>query len=159
MMKDQVWISRKEEIVERVIDSEVLVYDLKTDQAHSLNKSASILRNICDSKKTLDEIVHEFERETNQTNAEEIVKVGLNELIERDLIHGDMIKNALDRRKLLKKTALVGAAALPVVMSIVVPTAVQAQSALPPGAPCQNSPQCANSQCVGVGGGNKICRI
>jgi len=39
----QLPLARKDQLIVKEVDDEVLVYDLKTDQAHCLNKTAALV--------------------------------------------------------------------------------------------------------------------
>ena len=119
-------LKRKDTIVRQVGD-EFLVYDLKTNKAHCLNRIAAEVWMLCDGKTTVAEIVRKV-RETKSSVDEAVIELAVSRLQEAGLIEQDssgsepMIPS---RRVALRKMAT-AALALPLVTTIRVPTAAQA---------------------------------
>jgi len=120
---------RKDAIV-RQLDDEFLVYDLKANKAHCLNRMAGEVWMLCDGKTTVAEIVRRL-GETNKSSVDgAVIELALSRLQKAGLIEQDssgfepMIPS---RRAALRKIAT-ATLALPVVTTILVPTAAQAAS-------------------------------
>jgi hypothetical protein len=159
-MKKNLPRSRKSGLVCQTTGSETLVYDLKNDTAHCLNSTSTTIWSLCDGEKTATEIVALFQEKTGQVVSEEMIDLACEQLAERHLLtSGGLIEgNTVSRRSLIQKVALSTAVVLPIIATIAAPTSLSAQSLLPDGSPCQNGPQCASGNCVGIGGGAKTCR-
>jgi hypothetical protein len=48
--------ARAHEIVERIVDKSLMVYDLKEQRVHILNQTAAMIWTLCDGERALDEI-------------------------------------------------------------------------------------------------------
>jgi hypothetical protein len=130
--------SRTSNIIVQNIDAEVLVYDLKNNQALSLNETAAMVWHLLDGKKTVAEIA----RQSNLPP--EIVLLSIHELNRKNLLEENvetgLANDRLSRRKMLTKSAAT-AFALPIIVAITAPMAIHAQSVCnppsPPGTPSQ----------------------
>lgn len=118
-------LKRKDTIVRQVGD-EFLVYDLKTNKAHCLNRIAAEVWMLCDGKTTVAEIVRKV-GETKSSVDEAVIELALSRLQEAGLIDQDSGAEPMipSRRVALRKMAT-AALALPLVTTILVPTAAQA---------------------------------
>jgi hypothetical protein len=144
----------------RELSEEFLVYDKETSQAHCLNRTAIDVWKLCDGKITVAEIIQKLEKKSKSPVDERIVWMALHQLQKSGLLLGRILsskeENFLSRRAMVKKMGVAAALALPVVTSILVPTAAQAASCLHSGQPCTSPLQCCsmichpiNHQCVG----------
>ena len=130
-------------VVEEVFD-ELVVYDLKRNQVHSLNSTAALVWQHCDGRTTYADMITLLQRKLDVPPQEELLSYTLERLqkahlLERKVtasspIYGDKIT----RRQALR-TMGVAVALLPVVTSIVAPRAAQAQSS--------DSTECDSGQC------------
>ena len=148
------------DLVVRELPDEELVYDLKTQQAHCLNKTAAAVWKQCDGKKTIEEIAAILQQETNTLVNETMVKVALHQLSRANLLEQPadfwIERPSLLRREVLRRIGLGAVAALPLVTSIIAPSSAQAmscggtnnntnQNAL--GCPCLGADDCASNCC------------
>jgi Coenzyme PQQ synthesis protein D (PqqD) len=103
-------------LVERLEDG-LVIFDTETDQAHSLNATAAAVLTAADGTRTVPEIAEAAGLEETAALA------ALQQLGGRGLLDGPM---PVSRRSMLRRTALVGAviAAVPVIETVVIPTAV-----------------------------------
>ena len=115
------------------LDNELCVYDTERKVVHNLNPTAALVWEQCDGSTSPAQIATKLHAELGTPHAEDVVWVSLDELKKAHLINGDVTQPAgrslLNRRTMIKGMAV---AAVPVVVSIVAPSAVQAQS---PGQP------------------------
>ena len=120
---------RKDAIV-RQLGDEFLVYDLKTNKAHCLNPMAAEVWRLCEGKTTVAEMIRKL-RETSKSSVDEaVVELALSRLQKAGLMEqdpSDSEQMSPSRRAALRKMAT-AALALPVVTTILVPTAAQAVS-------------------------------
>jgi len=125
---------RKDAIV-RQLGDEFLVYDLKTNKAHCLNRMAAGVWMLCDGKTTVAEMIRKL-RETSKSSVDEaVVELALSRLQKAGLMEQDPADSeqmSPSRRAALRKMAT-AALALPVVTTILVPTADKAQTPRRPG--------------------------
>jgi hypothetical protein len=102
-------------LVERLEDG-LVIFDTRTDQAHSLDAAAAAVWSAADGTRTVSEIA-------DTTGLGEVsVLAALHELGGRDLLVDPM---PVSRRSMLRRTAMVGAviAAVPVIETVIIPTA------------------------------------
>ena len=156
--------SRVKQLVIQEMPEETLVYDLERHKAHCLNKSAAVVWRHCDGQTSLGAMTTILQEETGLAADEKIVWLALSELKKARLLENpDSIPAPLlnpGRREALKRIGLVGGAAalLPLVTSIVAPTAVDAITCIPRGGACTSSAQCCSQLCRGAGGmGGGMC--
>lgn len=157
--------ARQEDLVVEELPDEILVYDLKTDEAHCLNQTAALIWKNCDGQKSVGEIAASLEQELKWPVSEQTVILGLEELSVHSLLKEKTwevsTQARLSRRDLVKKLGLSAAIALPVIISITAPTPAQAatvdpcavSTGKPQGCPCSSDNECASFNCnVGVCG-------
>lgn len=122
--------ARTSEIVVQDVDDELLIYNLKTNEAHHLNKTISMVWQNCDGKTSYAEMSAILSRELGEEVEADFVWIALKELEKIELL-GEIdpaggFEN-LSRRKVLFKYAL-PAIAVPIVVSLVTPaSAAQVQ--------------------------------
>jgi len=125
--------ARKEGLVISKLSEEVLVYDLDRHKAHCLNKTAALVWERCDGKTTVGQLVQQLEYALKTPVDEEIVWLAINQLgksrLLREKIAPETDRVRLSRRDLIKRAGLAAAIALPLVTSIIAPTAAQAGTA------------------------------
>jgi hypothetical protein len=133
------------------VADELLVYDLDRYKAHCLNSAAALVWRQCDGRTSVPEITRAFNRVYGVTLDNDVVWFALEQLERARLIHIDVAHGRrtgsakLTRRELIKRAGAAAAAGLPLVSSIVTPTAVEAASCMGPGAAC--GPDGPNSTC------------
>jgi hypothetical protein len=129
-------LARRDNLVVRELPNELLIYDLDNDQAHCLNQSAALVWKNCDGEAGIADLARKLETELQAPVSEDFVWLALGQLQEFRLLEKEVTgaagAPALSRRQLMKKLGLAAAIALPLVTSIVAPTATQAQTKPPP---------------------------
>jgi hypothetical protein len=138
--------ARKEGLVVQELSGEVLVYDRERNKAHCLNSTAALVWEYCDGKTSVAQIARAIEGEIKAPVDEDVIWLGVEQLSKTHLLQeGAKLpehKSGLSRREVMKRIGLAAAVALPVVTSIVAPTAAQAATCIPLGQPCTTSAQC-----------------
>ena len=153
---EQLPLARTEQLIVKEVDGEVLVYDLKTDQAHCLNSTAAKVWRHCDGETSVQEIARSLEQKDGASVDERLVWLALDEMKRFNLLAATPAKPVefagLTRRRLMQ-TMGVAAIALPVVISIVSPTPAQAASPCSAGQSCSIPADCctAHPTCVTTG--------
>ena len=142
--------ARQEGLVIEEVAGETLVYDLERHRAHCLNRTAALIWQRCDGQTTMAEMLRLL-RENEAPAAEELVQHALQELDRLRLLAACPPAWAqgkrMSRRALLRKLGLATAVSVPLITSIVAPTAAQAASCLPSGAACGEGIQCCSNLC------------
>jgi hypothetical protein len=129
-------VSRQADIVVQKLDNEVLIYDLASNKAFCLNETAGVIWQLCDGTKTVAEISEAVGNKYNSTVSDEFVWLALEQFRKDKLMTNDFegdfekVFKGQTRRELIRQVALASMVALPIVSSIVAPTAVNAQSGI-----------------------------
>ena len=158
MNNSQKHTARKEGLVIQEMPDEVLVFDLETNKAHCLNETAAFVWKACDGKNSVADITKSFGNQSGTTVPEDLVWLALDQLKEKNLVENkDEIVvdyNGMSRREVIRKVGLASVVALPLISSLVAPTAASAQTLncsggnnRSNGCPCSNGNQCASNLC------------
>ena len=152
--------ARKAGLVVKGLNDEVLVYDLERNKAHSLNESAAFVWKKCNGRRTVAEVAQALGKEFKFPADEQTVWLALEQLSKFYLLEEKVARPAgmprISRRDMMRIGAA-AAFALPVIISIVAPTAANAQTAIAP-AVCNarvGPGGCGGNPCTGPGG---ICQ-
>ena len=125
-------LSRRENLVQQEINSEVLIYDLKENKAFCLNETSALVWQLCDSEKSTAEISRIMSKKLKYPVTEDFVWLALDQLKRENLLaNGESIESNFaghSRREVIKKIGLASMIVLPLVSSIVAPTSANAQS-------------------------------
>jgi coenzyme PQQ synthesis protein D (PqqD) len=147
--------ARRDGLVLRELPDELLVYDTETHEAHCLNETAAFVWKQCDGTASVAEIGDRLRATFGAEIDDEVVWHSLEDLWKRQLLEGEAAparEGSMSRSTVLKRAAVVAAVSVPVVTSIVAPTAAHAASFIPCGSPCtQGGTPCA-SPCTCVNG-------
>jgi hypothetical protein len=147
-------IARKRGLLVRELNDEVLVYDLNRDKAHCLNASAALVWRQCDGRTQISEITQAIQTTSGAALDIDTVRLAIEQLKRAHLIEGASVGDAstsrLSRRDLIKRVGIAAAVALPLVTTIVAPSAFGAASCLATGATCTSNSQCCNGTCTPV---------
>lgn len=144
--------TRNENIVVQAMENEILIYDLKENKAFCLNETSALIYQLCDGKRNVAEIARGFNEITKQPINEDLIWLALDSLKKNNLLEDESIEinfNGLNRRQVVKKIGLASLTALPIISSIVAPTAAHAASGLAAlFAACTSPSQCASNFCT-----------
>lgn len=144
--------AREAELIVREIESEVLIYDLDQHRAHCLNQMAAQVWRSCDGRKGVEEIARHL-AVRNSAEAEEVVWLALAQLDRADLLETPLPSDRRkrhSRREMLRRLGRAAIIGLPLVTSLLAPTAAQAGSyCASSGEMCVTVPCCAGFTCVG----------
>ncbi len=131
-------LARTNRLIVEELPDEVLIYDLDRHKAHHLNRSASIVWKHCDGLATTNEIAEILGRELASPVGEEFVWLALYELDDAFLLQNKIKAptaiSLMNRRQMAASLSATALLAIPVILSLVGPTAAQASSPGPTGA-------------------------
>lgn len=160
-------LARMNDLVVQNLDTEILIYDLKINKVFNLNKTLKIIYEACNGKTTLDELKAKY----NFTD--DLIFLALDELNRENLLEQNQPYQSplanLSRREVIRKIGLASMIALPVISSIVAPTAAHGASLAKLFAACSSPSDCASNFCTqgpprccvpgtgGVRGANVCC--
>jgi hypothetical protein len=128
-------------LVERVGD-ETIVYDGERHEAHSLNRSASLVWQHSDGEHSVPQLAELLGSELGIEPDESLVEYALDRLANAHLIENEPAES-LSRRDAVRRLTLAGAAVvgLPIVLSMVAPTEAMAASGSQNGQGANNNGQ------------------
>ncbi len=120
--------ARNNGLVIQEMPDEVLVYDLDSNKAHCLNRSAAFVWRSCDGSNSVADIAREFEANAGGRVSEDFVWLAIDQLQENGLlVPGTESRFAgQSRREVLKKIGLASMVALPVIASLATPQSAMA---------------------------------
>lgn len=121
--------ARAEKLLVQELGDELLVYDLERDKAHCLNRTAALVWRALDGHTTLPKLAQQVNTELKTEAGTEIVGLALKQLSQRHLLNKEAawLERGVSRRALLLRLGVL-AVTLPLVTSIVAPTALAAAS-------------------------------
>jgi hypothetical protein len=148
-------ISRKSNIVVQDLENEVLIYDLAINKAFCLNQTSGLVYALCDGTRTVFDISDEMSKQLKSLVSEDFVYLALDELRKNNLLeNNDELTNhfaGMSRREVVKKVGLASMVALPIIASVVAPSALMAQSCRSVfGIAADFCPVCNDSNCNDV---------
>ena len=158
MNNSQKPVARREGLVIQEMPDEVLVYDLETNKAHCLNQTAAFVWKSCDGENSVAEIARLFGDESGSPVPEDLIWLAIDQLNENKLLTEEVkadFKNQT-RREVIKKVGLAAVIALPLVSSLVAPTAALAVACSGVVASCTGCPN--NTPCTTPGGAAGTCQ-
>jgi hypothetical protein len=146
--------ARQEGLVIEELPGEVLVYDCDRDKAHCLNQTAALVWKYCDGKTPVSKMARNLERDLDTNKVDEkVVWYALEQLRKDHLLEESFVPPALlgglTRRQMVRVLGIGAVVAIPVVTSIVAPTAKAATSCISTGQPCTTSASCCSTLCSG----------
>jgi hypothetical protein len=147
--------ARKEGLLVEELPHEMLVYDLERHKAHCLNPTAALVWKNCDGRTSVQELARLLGKTLDASVDEDVVWCALNQL-EKDHLLEEKIEwpvnvERLSRRALIRRVGM-AAILLPVITTIVAPTALAGTSnCVPNGGSCSAStlPCCGALSCQG----------
>ena len=147
-------LARREGLIVRELEGELLVYDLDDHDAHCLNDTAARVWKRCDGQASAADIARDLSGELAEPVSEEVVWMAFEELWKLHLLEGDEVgpeTTGIWRGHFIRRAGLAAAVALPVVTSLAVPSAASAVTCIMAGQPCAPGgiPCCAPAQCIG----------
>lgn len=164
--------ARKDDLAIQPIDKELVVFDSRLQQGHSLNSSAAQVLDLCDGNHTPSEIAHELGVIAGTDVDEELVQLALEELGKAGLLIEPPPESQppiVDRRRFIETAVL----ALPAIATILLAAPDGAESEVKGGRPaakahgpkdpaCRNpgckDGWCSNNGCPDAYCQNKTCR-
>ena len=155
MKNSQAPVARKEGLVIQEMPEEVLVYDLDTNKAHCLNRTAAFVWKSCDGKNSVADIAELAGNDSGTAVPEDLVWLAIDQLSEKNLLASGLKVdfNGATRREVIKKIGLAAVIALPLVASLTAPTSVLAATSCA----CTSNGNCINRTGCGATCTNGTC--
>jgi len=150
-------VARKSGLVIQEVPEEVLVYDVDTNKAHCLNKTAALVWQSCDGSRSVPEIAAHVSSVAGEKISDDLVWLAIDQFNSNDLLEKGIQAEfkGMSRRDVIKRIGLTSMVALPVIASLVAPpTALAAASCnCNSDAECQAAPNlgCPEPTCNGNG--------
>ncbi len=127
--------AKTEGLVIQELSDEVLVYDLERNKAFDLNLTSALVWQNCDGSKSVSDIAQVLEKTLDQKVPDELVWLTLEKLKKEGLVNYEKENftqfTGLNRRELVKRASFASLVALPIVVSLVAPSSLHAQSGAP----------------------------
>ncbi len=144
--------SRRANIVVQDFENEVLIYDLAKNKAYCLNQTSALVWQNCNGNNSVADISRELSSKSKIDVSDEVVWLAIDGLKKDNLLeNGDEVEinfNGLNRRQLIKKVGFASMIALPIISSVIAPSAAAAQSNLLAFfAVCTAPSQCSSGNC------------
>lgn len=118
--------SRSKNIIVQNLEEEVLIYDLSTNKAFCLNETSARVYNACDGETSVDELKSKYKF------TDDLIYLSLDELKRAKLLDEktDYVSSlaGISRREAVRRVGLATLIALPLISSLIAPTAANAQS-------------------------------
>ena len=131
--------SRTKNIVAQESNKETLIYDTESNKAFCLNDTSATIWKMCDGKTSVGKIAGKLSEKLDTPIKEEFIWLAIDQLKKENLlINSEEVKvdfKGLSRRQVIRKVGFASVIALPIVSSLVAPTAAEAQSCIPAGNP------------------------
>lgn len=160
-MKTEIYpISIRQQIVTQIVENEIFIYELNTNKVWCLNETCSFVWKMCDGTNDVREITKAISTEFKVNTDESIVWLTLDSFNKAGLLeNGEEVMRSAEkkfsRREAIKKVGLTTMLALPIISTVIAPTAAQAQSScIPFGGVC-NFDNFTQSNCCNT---NARCR-
>lgn len=124
--------ARSSEVVVQHIDGEILIYDLRIDKAYCLNPTSAAVWHQCDGENTVGRIRELVSLDLGSDVSDELIFLALDQFHRADLVESvsspTSLIPAFSRREAIKRIGAASLIALPVIVSLVSPVAVHANS-------------------------------
>jgi len=146
--------ARKAGLVVQEVPDEVLVYDLDTNKAHCLNKTAAAVWRFCDGKSSVPEIAKFLSSEMGTKVDDDLVWLAIDQLNETSLLEtqAEPKFQGQSRRDAIRKIGIASMIALPIVASLVAPKSAMASTSCR----CDNG---TNTDCILQGTCPTTCNV
>lgn len=144
-MNNQNPVARKTGLVIQDVPEEVLVYDMDTNKAHCLNKTAAMVWKSCDGTRSVSEIADYVSSQAGEKVNDDFVWLAIDQLNTNDLLEKPVKADfkGISRRDVIKRIGLSTVIALPVIASLVAPPTALAVGSCA----CVDIPDCTGTVC------------
>lgn len=144
--------ARREQLVVQDLPDELLIYDLERHKAYCLNRTAALIWQSCDGRRTVEELARVLEKELDQPVNESLIWFGLDCLnryrLLEEQVEPPIARERMTRRELARMLGFATAASVPFISSIVAPTAAQAATCGALGSRCVTNARCCSNLCI-----------
>lgn len=122
--------SRKDKLLSRQLDDDLLIYDVERYKAHCLNPTAALVFSLCDGERSEDELAKAVGERLGVDDPQPLVQLALAQLDRARLLERSgpaRPPSGVSRRRLLQGAAAV---LLPAITSLMAPEAASAGSSI-----------------------------
>jgi hypothetical protein len=136
---------REDDLVVRELDGETLVYDRRRHKAHCLNRAAALVWRRCDGATSVADLAKLLHEHLQMPADDAVVWLALDRLGRAHLLAERVEQPPVERfsRRDLARKLGIATVVVPLVMTILAPTAAAA------GSPCSGRPPCVGRVCSG----------
>lgn len=143
---------RQQGLVVDDLPDEILVYDLDRHKAHCLNHTAALVWRLCDGRTTVSEMARRLSNQLDGPFDQGLVWVALRQLNKLHLLEESILLPprfaGMSRRQMIRNLGIAAAVTIPLVTSILSPTAQAAGSCFHAGHACNSGTDCCTGICI-----------
>ena len=146
-------------LIVQCVDDELLIYDTEKNKAHCLNSGMRAVWEHCDGKNSLIDILKSLQRKDGKHFTIDYVRLAIKRLLNEQLLEVNVASSllpAISRRNVIRKIGAGALIALPVIVSVAIPTPAEAASCFDIGHLCTSNTQCCSGHC-GLAGIKLAC--
>jgi hypothetical protein len=118
--------ARFKDLVMNEVGDEVLVYDQGRHHIHHLNGTTATVWRLCDGRRTCEDLARAATASLGSAVSTDLVRIALTKLDAAHLLEspleGDLRRTPQTRRSFMRRTAIAGAVAVPMLVSMSAPT-------------------------------------
>lgn len=143
MNNSQFPTARTSDLVVQEVPDELLVYDLNSNEAHCLNRTAALVWKACDGRTSVSDIARIVETQAGGKVSDDLIWLAIDQLSEKSLLQQDIKSHfaGQSRREVIRKIGLAAVVGIPVVASLMAPQSARAGVGSC-GAACSTSVDC-----------------
>jgi hypothetical protein len=129
-------LARRDGLVINELPEEIVIYDKESHKAHCLNRTAALVWKRCDGRSSVTAIAAGLQQELKAPVSEDLVWYALEQLEKDDLLVREIKASVrqpqfaaaarLSRREVIRRLGLAAVVAVPLITTMVAPTAVEA---------------------------------
>lgn len=127
---------------------EVLVYDKRSHHIHHLNRTSAVIWRLCDGERRVGELARQASAELGEPVKDETIQLALQKLDAAELLTQPLPSvlhaTSQSRRTFLRRAAVGGAIAVPVIISVTAPVSAAFTGC---NVPCQCGSACSGNSC------------
>ena len=152
--------ARTRQLITKEVAGELIVYDRESDRVYCLNSTAAFVWTHCDGRTSVATMAQLLEDKIKEPVEQQFVLFALAQLNKSKLLDDSCAAIAPNQglsRRAVMRLGVASALSVPLISSIIAPTAAQAASCLPSGASCASDSACCSNSCTDNGRGGFQC--
>lgn len=159
-------LARNKEIVIQQLKDETLIYDLTVNKAYCLNETSALIWEMCDGQTSVFAIREKLSKRLNLPAPEDLIWLAIDQFKKDNLLDTEQKNQPLkfdsvSRRAVIRQIGFGSMLALPIISSLIAPTAAMAASGCvnPGGFPAGNINAICTDPTASPTTCNNVCQI